>query len=85
MSESGSEWLTALSENRNRGSRSPWVALVLSLFLGWFGLDRFYLGYIGLGFLKLLTVGGFFLWWLFDLLLIVTDNMIDADGDHLRR
>ncbi|MDO8528279.1 MAG: TM2 domain-containing protein [Nanoarchaeota archaeon] len=48
------------------------VALLLSIFVGSLGVDRFYMGYIGTGILKLITLGGFGLWWLIDLILIAT-------------
>jgi TM2 domain-containing membrane protein YozV len=48
-------------------------------------VDRFYLGYIGLGVLKLLTGGGCGIWWLVDVILIATDGLKDAKGRALRR
>lgn len=48
------------------------VALLFSIFLGWLGIDRFYLKYIGTGILKLITLGGLGIWWLIDLILIAT-------------
>lgn len=51
--------------------RVNWVlALLLSIFFGSFGVDRFLLGHIGLGILKLITFGGFGVWWLIDVILI---------------
>lgn len=46
--------------------KSPTVNLVLSLFVGGFGVDRFFLEDIGLGVLKLLTVGGCGIWAIID-------------------
>ncbi|HTE22244.1 MAG TPA: TM2 domain-containing protein [Candidatus Limnocylindria bacterium] len=60
------------------------VALLLSIFLGQLGIDRFYMGYIGLGILKLVTFGGCGIWWLVDVILIATKNLKDADGRELK-
>lgn len=48
------------------------LALLMSIFFGELGVDRFIMGHIGLGILKLLTGGGFGIWWLIDVILIAT-------------
>jgi len=50
-----------------------WVlALVISIVFGQLGVDRFIMGHVGLGILKLITFGGFGIWWLIDVILIAT-------------
>jgi TM2 domain-containing membrane protein YozV len=62
-------------------SPKSWLAtLLLSIFLGEFGIDRFYLGKIGTGILKLITLGGFGLWWLIDLILVIAGATKDKRG-----
>ena len=63
--------------------KSKTTALILSILLGEHGVDRFYLGYVGLGILKLITAGGFGIWWLIDLILIATGKMTAKDGSEL--
>ncbi len=59
------------------------VALLLSIFVGTLGVDRFYSGHIGLGILKLLTCGGCYIWWLIDVILIATNSYKDVQGRPL--
>jgi hypothetical protein len=62
-------------------SRRDYVtALVLSIFLGGIGVDRFYLGQIGLGIGKLLTLGGCGIWQLIDIILIAMRKVNDNEG-----
>jgi TM2 domain-containing membrane protein YozV len=67
-SSEGKDWLTAL---------------LLSIFLGGLGVDRFYTGYIGLGILKLITCGGAGIWAIIDIILIATGKYKDSNGNPL--
>ncbi|HPF86453.1 MAG TPA: NINE protein [Candidatus Limiplasma sp.] len=66
-----------------KNERSRIVAMFLSLFLGVFGVDRFYLGYTGLGIVKLITVGGCGIWALIDFIRICIGTLEPAYGYYL--
>jgi len=67
------------------GDKEWVIALVLSIVVGALGVDRFYLGYVGLGILKLLTGGGCGIWYIVDIILIAMNRLPDAQGRPLRR
>ena len=54
----------------------PTMMLIISIFFGSLGVDRFALGDVGLGIGKLLTCGGLYIWWIIDLF-----NIMDATKD----
>lgn len=60
------------------------TAYVLSIFFGWLGVDRFYLGHIVTGIIKLLTLGGYGIWTLIDIVLILTGKLKSANGQELK-
>ena len=60
------------------------IALLFSIFLGYLGIDRFYMGQVGMGLGKLLTGGGCGVWWLIDVILIATRSSNDSAGRPLK-
>ena len=66
--------------------KKNWLtAVLLSFFLGSLGVDRFYLGYTGLGVVKLLTCGGAGIWTLIDFIMIIMNKIPAKDGTPLEK
>ena len=54
--------------------------LIFSILLDGLGIDRFYLGYTGIGILKLFTGGCFGVLYIIDIVFIATGKLLPADG-----
>ena len=54
--------------------------LLLCLLLGALGVHRFYVGKVGTGILMLVTLGGFGIWALVDIIMIAVGSFTDKDG-----
>lgn len=64
--------------------KSKGTALVLCIFLGFFGAHQFYVGKAGMGILYLLTAGLFGIGWFVDIFRIAFGSFKDADGLPLK-
>ena len=65
---------------------TDWLTLfLLTFFVGVLGVHRFYTGKIGTGFLMLITLGGFGVWFLVDLILVVTGQFTNKEGQKISR
>ena len=65
---------------------TDWLTLfLLTFFVGVLGVHRFYTGKIGTGFLMLITLGGFGVWFLVDLILVVTGQFTNKEGQKIPR
>lgn len=76
--------------NRNESSGlttdNTWlVTLLLCLFVGFLGIHRFYVGKSGTGFLQIITFGGFGIWVLIDLIMIVMGKFTNKEGNFISR
>lgn len=58
------------------------TTLLYSILLGFLGMDRFCLGQTGTAVGKLLTLGGIGIWWIIDVILLVTNNLLPEDGSN---
>jgi TM2 domain-containing membrane protein YozV len=73
-------------EKGNNISNKKWgPVLVLCLLLGLIGFHRFYVGKAGTAIFMLLTLGGFGIWTLVDLIIIIIGEFTDEDGKKIKR
>lgn len=66
--------------------QKDWLTtLLLCIFLGVFGVHRFYTGHVAIGLVQLFTAGGCGIWVLIDLIMIATNSYTDNYGRPLLR
>ena len=63
--------------------KSKLTAILLCLFLGSLGIHRFYLGYTLIGVIQLLTFGGFIIWAIVDLIMLIIGSLKESEGNDL--
>ena len=67
-------------------SEKNWLTtFLLSWFLGYLGVHRFYVGKTGTGILMLLTCGGCGIWALIDWIMVIMGKFTDKDGNFITR
>ncbi|MGF9891613.1 TM2 domain-containing protein [Priestia megaterium] len=66
-------------------SEKNWlVTVLLCFFLGGLGAHRFFVGKIGTGIVMLVTLGGFGIWSLIDLIVIIIGKFKDSEGNLIK-
>ena len=60
------------------------ITILLCCFLGYLGAHRFYTGHTVIAVVQLLTLGGCFIWWLIDFIIILTGDFKDAQGNSVK-
>jgi hypothetical protein len=71
------------SEDNILAKQKKTTAALLCLFLGNFGVHRFYVGKTGTGVLQLMTFGGLEVWKFIDLMFILTGEFKNSNGQKL--
>lgn len=73
------------TDSNSKPSENKWLTcLLLCLFLGGFGVHRFYTGHTAIGVIQLLTLGGCGIWALVDLFIILTGSFKDNMGNIIK-
>ena len=67
------------------GAKRWRTTLFLNVFLGLFGVHRFYTGHTGIGVVQLITLGGCGILTVIDLITLLNGSYLDAEGKPLRR
>lgn len=67
-----------------RSDKSFLLTLLLCFFVGALGIHRFYAGKLLTGILMLITAGGFGIWVLIDLIMILLGNFTDSGGRYIK-
>jgi uncharacterized RDD family membrane protein YckC/TM2 domain-containing membrane protein YozV len=60
------------------------TAVIIAFFLGILGGHRFYLGKYVTGIIQMLTMGGFFIWWIYDLITLGQEKFTDSQNNKLK-
>ena len=64
---------------------NQWITcLLLCWFVGTMGIHRFYTGHTVIGVLQLITLGGCGIWTLIDLIIIISGNFKDSEGNLIK-
>lgn len=58
------------------------TTLLFSILLGIVGVDRFCLGHVGAFVGKLISLGGLGVWWIIDIILLITGQLTPEDGSN---
>ncbi len=78
----GNTWVT--SRDVQVSSKNKIVALILCIFMGFFGVHQFYVGKSKMGWIYLFTVGLFGIGWIVDIVRLATGTFCDVNGIPLR-
>lgn len=75
-----------LNSLEEKYSDKSWgITLILCILFGFIGIHRFYVGKAGTAIIMLLTLGGFGIWVLVDLIRIIINNFSDEEGKLIKR
>lgn len=83
MSNQGSPTVKLDDKPSLLSSKSQLLAFLLCLFLGLYGGHRYYVGKWKSGVVMMMTLGGFTVWWVIDLIIILSGRFEDANGQRL--